>query len=210
MSEGDDIVRPVFQMKGKRKQGGVGIVSTATTLPANVTEVSPPEPTPPDTSTVTTLPANVTDVAHPEPTPPDTSTATTLPANVTEVAPPEPTPPIATPLVATPLDTTPPDPITPPNLTGGPSKVTTSAVGDLRHAWPKDFFDLQLRPKFVRECMVETTNTRAASEGAGPGGTKYSDYTSFDVPEMYKFIGLFLANGLSPKPSMDLWFLGSM
>ena len=131
-------------------------------------------------------------VAPPEPTPPDTA------------------PPVATPLVATPLDTTPPDPITPPNLTGGPSKVATSAIGDLRHARPKDFFGLQLRPKFVRECIVETTIKRAASEGAGPGGTKYSDYTPFDVPEMYKFIGLFLANGLSSKPSMDLWFLGYM
>ena len=143
MSEGDKIARPVFQKKGKRKQGGVGTASTATTLPANVTEVALPEPTPPDTS-----------------------------------------PMVATPPVATPLDTTPPDPITPPNLTGDPSKVATSAISDLRYAWPKDFFDLQLRPKFVRECMVETTNKRAASEGAGPGGTKYSDYTPFDVPEM--------------------------
>ena len=88
--------------------------------------------------------------------------------------------------------------------------MATSAIGDLQHAWPKDFFYLQLRPKFVRECMIETTNKRAASERAGPGGTKYPDYTPFDVPEMYKFIGLFLANGLSPKPSIDLWFLGSM
>ena len=35
----------------------------------------------------------------------------------------------------------------------------------------------------------------------------YNDYVPFDVPEIYKFIGLLLANGLSPKPSMDLWFL---
>ena len=112
-----------------------------------------------------------------------------------------------TPPDATPPDTTTPTPATPPNPKGGPSRVAYSAMGALRKARPKDFFDLQLRPKFVKEYMVDTTNKRAASEGAGPGGTKYRDYAPFDVQEMYKFIGLFIVNALIPRttsPSMVL------
>ena len=59
-----------------------------------------------------------------------------------------------------------------------------SSIGSIRNARPKDFFDLMLRPKFVKECTVDTNNKRAASEGAGPGGTKYQDYAPFDVQEM--------------------------
>ena len=54
--------------------------------------------------------------------------------------------------------------------------------------------------------MVACTNARAAAEGAGTGGTVYTDFVPFDGAEMYQMIGLLFANGLSPKPSIDLWF----
>ena len=181
------IVRPSFQHKAKplqhkAKQQKEGAMQLPIIIPMLPPLIDPPpqEPTPHDAP----------------PPPPDTTTPTCQ----------EPTPQDAPP---PPPDTTTPTPVTPPNPKGGPSRAAYSAISDLRKARPKDFFDLMLRPKFVKECMVDTTNKRAASEGAGPGGTTYADYAPFDVQEMYKFIGLFVVNGLSPKPSMDLWFLGT-
>ena len=113
-------------------------------------------------------------------------------------------PPSATASAPSTTGTTPPEL---PSDCGGPSKLAKEKIRDLKTARPIDFFNLQISRKFVKACMVETTNKRAASEGAGPGGTKYPDYVPFDVPEMYKHIGLLFANGLSPKPSIDLWFV---
>jgi len=96
-----------------------------------------------------------------------------------------------------------------PSEKGGPSAKAKSAIPDIRVARPKDFFDLQITPEFVEKVMVNCTNQHAASEGAGAGGTTYIDWVPFDIPEMYKFIGLMFVNGLSPKPSMDLWFLST-
>ena len=79
-------------------------------------------------------------------------------------------------------------------------------IGDLRYARPKDFFDTQITPKFVSKVMVNCTNARAASEGAGAGGTTYQNWHPFDTLEVYKMIGLLFANGLSPKPAMEQWF----
>ena len=95
----------------------------------------------------------------------------------------------------------------PPSERGGPSPDTMRRIGDLRTARPVQFFKLFMPEDFVQEGMVDTTNHRAVFEGAAPGGTKHTDFEPFNMDEMYKFIGLFLCNGLSPKPSMDLWFL---
>ena len=38
------------------------------------------------------------------------------------------------------------------------------------------------------------------------GGTVNTDFVPFDVAEMYQFIGLLFANGLSPKPDFTNWF----
>jgi len=90
---------------------------------------------------------------------------------------------------------------------GGPSAEAKRLIPDLRHARPKDFFDLQVTPEFVEKVMVNCTNQRAASEGAGAGGTTYTDWKPFDCAEMYKMIGLLFVNSLYSKPSLDLWFL---
>mgnify|MGYP003894362215 CR=1 FL=1 len=55
--------------------------------------------------------------------------------------------------------------------------------------------------------MVNCTNARAHSKGAGAGGTTYQNWKPFDMQEMYKMIGLLFANGLSPKPTIEQWFL---
>ncbi len=70
----------------------------------------------------------------------------------------------------------------------------------------KAFFRTQLSNKFWKSVM-DMMNKRAAFEGAGEGGMTYTDYVAFMVPEVDKQVGLLFANGLSPKPSMDCWFL---
>jgi hypothetical protein len=77
---------------------------------------------------------------------------------------------------------------------------------EIRDCRPKDFFDTQISPQFVKKCMVDTTNARAAAEGAGFGGTQYNDWEPFDVAEMNKFIGILFVNGLSPRPRIKMWF----
>ena len=54
--------------------------------------------------------------------------------------------------------------------------------------------------------MVNTTNARAAAEGAGFGGTQYNDWEPFDVAEMNKMMGLLFVNGLCPRPRIKMWF----
>jgi hypothetical protein len=77
---------------------------------------------------------------------------------------------------------------------------------EIRNCRPKDFFDTQITPKFVQSCIVNTTNARASSEGAGFGGTVYTDYKNFDLEEVNKMIGLLFLNGLAPRPMFTMWF----
>jgi len=98
-----------------------------------------------------------------------------------------------------------------PSESGGVSDAARDLLpDDLRKARPIHFFNTQITPKFVKEVMVDCTNARAGSEGASTGGTIYTDYVPFDVPEMYRCMGLLFANGLSPKPSIELWFESSI
>jgi hypothetical protein len=70
-----------------------------------------------------------------------------------------------------------------------------------------DFFNLMITtPRFVEKVMVVCTKQKAASEGAGVGGTLYNDFVQFDVPKMYRFMGLLFANGLAPKQDILSWF----
>ena len=74
------------------------------------------------------------------------------------------------------------DPPPPPlSEKGGPSETAHELIGDLRYARPKDFFDTQITPEFVSKVMVNCTNTRAASKGAGTGGTTYQNWKPFDT-----------------------------
>jgi hypothetical protein len=77
---------------------------------------------------------------------------------------------------------------------------------EIRDCRPKDFFNTQISPEFIKRCIVDTTNARAAAEGAGFGGSIYHDYEPFDTAEMYRFLGLLFLNGLSPRPRISMWF----
>ena len=77
---------------------------------------------------------------------------------------------------------------------------------EIRDCRPKDFFDTQMLQKFVQRCITDTTNARAAAEGAGFGGTVYTDYEPFDLEEVNKMIGLLFLNGLAPRPMFTMWF----
>jgi hypothetical protein len=76
-------------------------------------------------------------------------------------------------------------------------------IPPLSQARPKDFFDTQLTPEFIKYA-VDATNLRAYASGASSG--EYVDFIPFDVPEFYKMFGVLFANGLTPKPIFDLWF----
>ncbi len=47
-----------------------------------------------------------------------------------------------------------------------------------RDCCPKHFFDTQISREFVKRCIVDTTNARAAVKGAGFGGTQYTQTSS--------------------------------
>jgi hypothetical protein len=79
---------------------------------------------------------------------------------------------------------------------------------NIRDCRPKDFFDTQISPDFGKRCIINTTNARAAAEGAGFGGTVYQDFEQFDLAEVYKMIGLLFVNGLSLQPRISMWFKG--
>jgi len=68
---------------------------------------------------------------------------------------------------------------------------------------PKDFFDTKLTPEILVKVMVNCTNTRAASDGDGAGGTTYMNWKLFGTAEMYKMIGLLFDNSLSTKPTSE-------
>jgi hypothetical protein len=93
-----------------------------------------------------------------------------------------------------------------PSERGGPSKAAKKLIPNLRYARPKDFFDTQITPEFIKKVIVPCTNGRAAADGAGFGGSMYNDYVPFDHVEINKMIGLLFANGVSLKPTMKLWF----
>ena len=77
---------------------------------------------------------------------------------------------------------------------------------EIRDCHPSDFFHTQISRKFIQRCIVDTTNARAAAEGAGFGGTVYTDYEPFDLEEVNKMIGLLFLNGLAPRPIFKMWF----
>jgi hypothetical protein len=93
---------------------------------------------------------------------------------------------------------------------GHPSLEAYEAIGDIKFARPKDFFDLQISPEYISN-IRKGTNYRASAEGVGLGETgsekkDFGDFKPFDDDEMYKFIGLMLANGLTPRSNFASWF----
>ncbi len=94
---------------------------------------------------------------------------------------------------------------------GRPSAEAYKAIGDVKFARPKDFFDLQISPEYISN-IRKGTNYCASAEGVGLGKTgsekkEFGDFKPFDDLEMYKFIGLIFANGLTPRSNFDSWFI---
>jgi len=91
------------------------------------------------------------------------------------------------------------------NEFGGPSPVARKKIPSMKLARPKDFFDLQITPEFVKWVTL-ASNKRAAADGAGCGTGEFKDFVAFDEAEIYKFFGTLFANGLAPKARIDYWF----
>ena len=90
------------------------------------------------------------------------------------------------------------------------SVAAYAAIRDIKLARPKDFFDLQISPKYISN-VTQGTNYRASAEGVGIGvfgykKKKFGDYVPFDDDKIYKYIGLIFANGLNPWLFFETWF----
>jgi hypothetical protein len=97
-----------------------------------------------------------------------------------------------------------------PNEKGRPSAAAYAAIGDIKLARPKDFFDLQLPPSYISN-IRKGTNFRASAEGVvigvvGLEKKDFGNFVPFDDEELYRFIGIMFANGLNPRPIFDTWF----
>ncbi len=103
-----------------------------------------------------------------------------------------------------------PPPPPQPNKKGHPSPAAYKAIGELKYARPKDFFDLQISPGYITN-ICKGTNFSASAVGVGIGVTgterrEFGNFVQFDDAEFYKFIGIHFANGLNPRPSFESWF----
>ncbi len=54
--------------------------------------------------------------------------------------------------------------------------------------------------------LVQATNSHAVADGAEAG--MYAVFVLFDLPKLYKFIGLLFTNGLTLEPQFEYWFEG--
>ncbi len=91
-------------------------------------------------------------------------------------------------------------PYPPPRYDGHTSYAAKELIGDVRLAWPKDFFDLQLKPELF-SFFRDATNLRAAADGAGSGLGTYYDFVPFDVAEIHCW--RLVCKGLTPKPRLE-------
>jgi hypothetical protein len=88
---------------------------------------------------------------------------------------------------------------------GGPSPKCRCLIPNLRIARPKNFFDTQLTSNYMG-WLVQVTKHHAVADG--PGSGTYIDFVLFDLPELYMFVGLLFANGLTPSPSLNTGLRG--
>ncbi len=100
------------------------------------------------------------------------------------------------------------------NVKGHPLVDVYMAIGNVKFAQPRDYFDLQICPVYVIG-IQNGTNYPATAEGVGVGKTgrekkDFGDFVLFDDNEIYKFIGLMFANGLNPRPKFESWFKNPM
>jgi len=65
--------------------------------------------------------------------------------------------------------------------------------------------DTGLTNCFSMEKVLPWTNLRALIDNANLGG-KYKDFTKFTLDEIMRHIGLYLLQGLSPSPQIEMKF----
>jgi hypothetical protein len=94
-----------------------------------------------------------------------------------------------------------------PSEKGGPLPFVTNKFKDKHFATlrPKNFFDLQISPDFIKKNIINTTNAQATAEGAE--GTTNQSWVPCTDEEVLKFTGLMFCNGISPKPQVNHWFM---
>ncbi|CAB9519576.1 unknown protein [Seminavis robusta] len=69
--------------------------------------------------------------------------------------------------------------------------------------WDENLHD----PKWLSISKLTTfTNMKAQLSNAGDGGTCYRDFKPFNVKEIRQFLGLYVLNGLSPSPRIEMKF----
>jgi hypothetical protein len=83
---------------------------------------------------------------------------------------------------------------------GSPSPKCPCLIPNLRIARPKNFSDTQLNPNYTG-WLVQATNCHAVTDCAGSG--TYMEFVPFDLPVLYKCVGLLFANFLTPKPQLE-------
>ena len=62
---------------------------------------------------------------------------------------------------------------------------------------------------FTLENMLSWTNTKARMQNSGLGG-KYDDFQDFMLEELRQHIGLYLFQGLSPSPQVEMKFQSTL
>ncbi len=77
---------------------------------------------------------------------------------------------------------------------GGPSPKCSCLIPNLRIARPKNFFDIKLTLNYM-DWLVQATNCHAVADDTGSG--IYADFVLFNLPKLYKFVGLIFAKGLT-------------
>ncbi len=88
---------------------------------------------------------------------------------------------------------------------GYPNSACNKLPNEFNACRSKDYFNLFLFDNFIKSQIINTSNFRAAIEGAG--STAYKDFVPFDLEEVLKFIGILYANAVSPKPQFQRRFM---
>ena len=56
------------------------------------------------------------------------------------------------------------------------------------------------------ETLAIWTNIKVKLAGAGPGGSYYPDFKDFTVLEIRQHMSIYILNGLSPSPRLEMKF----
>ena len=87
------------------------------------------------------------------------------------------------------------------------------------NSYPCEWFDIFMpmwrkrhdnSNKVSVEDLTTWTNIKALLCNAGKGGGAYSRFVSFTIPDVAKHLGLYILNGISPTPQVELKFASQL